>query len=513
MSTAPPTATRALWAALLLWIAAAWLVAGCSNRDSPQVVTGSKNFTESVILGELLAQLVATEGVAARHRAGLGGTQLVFNALVAGEIDAYVEYTGTLRYQVFAGRYAAAPEDLGDMLAELGIGIAGGLGFGNHYALGMPEDRAETLGIRRISDLVAHPELVFRFSNEFMGRADGWAALRERYGLPQADVRGVEHDIAYRAVAAGRADLTDVYTTDAEIAHYGLRALEDDLGHFPRYDAVLLYRLDLAERAPAAVSALRQVLDTLGEAQMTAMNAAVKLDGQAEAEVAAAFLREGLGLSPVSVRVDGRASRVLARTAEHLFLVGVSLGVAVLVAVPLGILAARRRRLGQAILGVVGVGQTIPALALLVIMVPLFGIGPAPALVALFLYSLLPIVRNTHAGLTGIAPALIESAEALGLPRGARLWRIELPLAAPTVLAGIKTAAVINVGGATLGALVGAGGYGQPILTGIRLDDTALILEGALPAALLALLVQLLFERGERALLPGPRFRRVARLR
>ncbi|MCC5862953.1 MAG: ABC transporter permease subunit [Gammaproteobacteria bacterium] len=491
----------------------AGLTGGCSSREGPQVVTASKSFTESVILGELLAQLAATQGVATRHRAGLGGTQLVFNALVAGDVDAYVEYTGTLRYQVFASLDEAAREDLEGALAALGIGIAGELGFGNHYALGMPEAQAEALGIRRLSDLAEHPALVFRFSSEFMGREDGWTALRERYALPQTDVRGVEHDIAYRAVAAGRADVTDVYTTDAEIAHYGLRALEDDLGHFPRYDAVLLYRLDLAERSPAALTALRQVLGRLDEAQMTAMNAAVKLEGRAEAEVAAAFLREELGLDPAPVRVERRASRVLARTAEHLFLVGLSLGVAVLVAVPLGIFAARRPRLGQAVLGVVGVGQTIPALALLVIMVPVFGIGPAPALVALFVYSLLPIVRNTHAGLTGIAPSLIESAEALGLPSGARLWRIELPLAAPTVLAGIKTAAVINVGGATLGALVGAGGYGQPILTGIRLDDTALILEGAVPAALLALLVQVLFERGERALLPGPRFRRAARLR
>ncbi len=490
------------------------LAGGCSgSREAPRVVIASKSFTESVILGELLAQLAATEGVAPRHRAGLGGTQLVFNALVAGDVDAYVEYTGTLRYQVFAGLDEAVEADLAGLLAARGIGIAGELGFGNHYALGMPEARAEALGIRRISDLVDHPALVFRFSNEFMGRADGWTALRERYALPQTDVRGVEHDIAYRAVASGLADLTDVYTTDAEIAHYRLRALDDDRGHFPRYDAVLLYRLELAERAPAALTALRQVLGRLDETQMTAMNAAVKLEGRAEAEVAAAFLREGLGLSPGPVHVEGRTSRVLARTAEHLFLVGVSLGVAVLVAVPLGIFAARRPRLGQAVLGVVGVGQTIPALALLVIMVPVFGIGPMPALVALFVYSLLPIVRNTHAGLTGIQSSLLESADALGLPRSARLWRIELPLAAPTVLAGIKTAAVINVGGATLGALVGAGGYGQPILTGIRLDDTALILEGAIPAALLALLVQGLFERGERALLPGPRFRRAARLR
>jgi osmoprotectant transport system permease protein len=154
------------------------------------------------------------------------------------------------------------------------------------------------------------------------------------------------------------------------------------------------------------------------------------------------------------------------------------------------------------VLGAVGVLQTVPSLALLVVLIPLMGIGAAPTVAALFLYSLLPIVRNTHAGLAGIAPSLIDSADALGLSRAARLRRIELPLAAPTIMAGVKTAAVIAVGLATLGAIVGAGGYGQPILTGIRLNSTPLILEGAIPAALLALVVQGLLGLAERRLTP-----------
>ena len=138
------------------------------------------------------------------------------------------------------------------------------------------------------------------------------------------------------------------------------------------------------------------------------------------------------------------------------------------------------------------------------------GIGATPAIVALFLYSLLPIVRNTHAGLAGIPAPLRESAAALGLPLSRPLRLVELPLAAGSILAGIKTAAVINIGTATLGALIGAGGYGEPILTGIRLDNFSLILEGAVPAALLALLVQAGFELVERRLLrPAPRLRAV----
>jgi len=154
------------------------------------------------------------------------------------------------------------------------------------------------------------------------------------------------------------------------------------------------------------------------------------------------------------------------------------------------------------VIGLTGILQTVPSLAMFVFMIPVFGIGTWPAIAALFLYSLLPIVRNTHAGLVGIAPELRESAAAMGLPRGVRLRRIELPLATRSILAGIKTAAVINVGTATLAALIGAGGYGQPILTGIRLDNISLILEGAIPAAILALLAQGVFEGIERWLTP-----------
>jgi osmoprotectant transport system permease protein len=185
-----------------------------------------------------------------------------------------------------------------------------------------------------------------------------------------------------------------------------------------------------------------------------------------------------------------------------LALVAAALLAAIAVAIPLGVLAARWRGVGRAVLGVVGVVQTIPSLALLVFMIPVLGIGAAPAIAALFLYGLLPIVRNTHAGLTGIAPELRESALALGLPSWARLRLVELPLAAPAILAGVKTSAVITVGTATLGALIGAGGYGQPILTGIRLASVPLILEGAIPAAALALLAQGAFDLAERAVVP-----------
>jgi len=231
------------------------------------------------------------------------------------------------------------------------------------------------------------------------------------------------------------------------------------------------------------------------------MNARAKVDRVPEATIAADFLR-ARGIDSAPPQLPGRARRMLGYLKDHLVLVGVSLLGAVLFGLPLGVFAARRPRLGQGVLAAVGVLQTLPSLALLVLMIPFLGIGAKPAIAALFLYGLLPVVRNTHAGLTGISGELREAAEALGLSPRARLWRIELPLASPSILAGIQTSAVICVGTATLGALVGAGGFGQPILTGIRLDNTGLLLEGAVPAALLALAVQGGFELVGRFVVP-----------
>ena len=489
--------TRALALALLLWGVA------CTSTDGggPQVRVGSKKFTESVILGEMVTQVAKDAGARASHRRELGGTTVLWEALRRGELDVYPEYTGTLRQELLVGRALPDDDALRKALADEGLRMSASLGFNNTYALGMKESEAQRLGIRRISDLRAHPELRVGFSNEFMQRGDGWPALRDAYGLPQRDVRGLDHDLAYRGMESGAIQLTDLYSTDAEIAAYGLRVLEDDRHHFPAYDAVLLYRADLETRAPRVVQALRRLEGSLTEAKMVQLNARARLERVPEAQVAADFLQAALGLT-TEVRTDGRGARLWQRTREHLFLVGLSLVAAIALAIPLGVVAARRPRLGQGVLGLSSVIQTVPSLALLVFMIPLLGIGSKPAIAALFLYSLLPIVRNTAAGLQGIPWEVRESAQALGLPSGARLWRIELPMAAASILAGIQTAAVINVGTATLGALVGAGGYGQPILTGIRLDDVGLILEGAVPAAVLALAVSGLFEAVARVLVP-----------
>ncbi|MEM1096735.1 MAG: glycine betaine ABC transporter substrate-binding protein [Bacteroidota bacterium] len=450
---------------------------------------GSKSFTESVILGEITAQHLDEQGGEATHRAQLGGSRVLWEALLRGDIDAYPEYSGTLRLELLAEQAPADAATVDSLLATLGLWRTASLGFNNTYALGMQAERAEALGIATVSDLAQHPELSFGFGNEFMEREDGWPGLRARYGLPQTAVRGLDHDLAYRGLAAGDLDVMDLYSTDAEIAYYGLRVLIDDRAYFPDYDAFILARLDLPDGAKAA---LRQLEGRIPEAEMVRLNAQVKLEREPEASVAAQWLNATFGTARTA-EAPGLAQRLAQTTREHLVLVGWSLLAAILLAVPLGIWAAKRPKAGAIILGAVGVLYTIPSLALLVFMIPLLGVGGPPAMVALFLYSLLPIVRNTHAGLIAVPRALVDAATALGLPPSVRLRRIELPMASRSILAGVQTAAVINIGTATLGALIGAGGYGQPILTGIRLDDTALILEGALPAAGLALVAQMLF--------------------
>ncbi|HEV8121894.1 MAG TPA: glycine betaine ABC transporter substrate-binding protein [Candidatus Polarisedimenticolia bacterium] len=488
---------------LLALVVSALVTSAC--RTSPAggalVRVGSKKFTESVVLGEILTQMMNNAGVRSEHRAQLGGTQVLWHALRHGDIDLYTEYTGTLRADILRDLPDGSEESLRAALARFEIGMSASLGFEDKYALGMKGSDARRLGVARISDLGAQPRLRFGFSEEFLNRADGWPLVRKRYDLPQTDVRPLDHDLAYRALAGGDLDVTDLYTTDAEIPYYDLTVLDDDLHLFPDYQAVVLYRLDLSRRVPAALDAVRALEGRITAAGMQRLNARVKMERVPERAAAAEFLAATLHLSNATPR-EGRAQRVGRALAEHLRLVGASLFAAVVVAIPLGIAAARRRRLGAAILAVAGVVQTIPTLALLVLLIPLLGIGALPAVAALFLYSVLPIVTNTMAGLDGIPASLLESADVLGLSRGARLRMVELPLASPSILAGVQTSAVINVGTATLGALIGAGGLGQPILTGIRLDDMRLILEGAVPSALLALVVQALFAWLARILVP-----------
>jgi osmoprotectant transport system permease protein len=455
---------------------------------------GSKRFTESYILGEVLTQTAARHGPA-EHRQGLGNTAIVLAALRSGAIDVYPEYLGTIDLEILKNKRSSTLAQMRAALAPLGLGVGVPLGFNNSYALAMRADAT----LSALSELTRYPHLTFGLSQEFIGRADGWPGLAQRYGLPQQP-RALDHGIAYEALAARQVDVIDIYSTDAKIARYGLRVLADDRQYFPRYDAVLLYRLDLPRRFPDAWRALGGLEGRISNADMIAMNAAAELDGQSFAAVA----RNWLTPRKTGPERDGLWAKLAGPdlwrlTQQHVVLVLLSVVLACAVGIPLGVLAAFAPRLRQPVLALAGVLQTVPSLALLAMLIPLFGmIGAVPALVALFVYALLPIVRNTCTGILQVPQGLRLAALALGLEPRQRLLHVELPLARPVILAGVKTAAVTSVGTATIAAFIGAGGYGERITVGLALNDNHMLLAGAIPAALLALLTQGLFEAAER---------------
>lgn len=483
------------------------------GRAAEPLAVGSKRFTESYILGEVVRQTAERAGQGpVLHRSGLGNTAILLGALRSGSIDLYPEYTGTIARDIL--RLDAVPPlpELNARLAALGLQASVPLGFNNSYALALRATQAEALGISRLSDLQRHPTLRYGLSQEFMGRADGWPGLQQVYGLAQVRPRGLDHGLAYEALAQQQVDVIDVYTTDAKITPYALRVLVDDAAYFPRYEAVLLHRADLPARHPAAWAALQGLQGRIGDEAMRRMNGAAELAQQPFAVVAAQFLADPAASPSATTSAVPRPGfwqrlggpDLWRLGLEHLALVFFSLAVSVVVGVPLGILAARHPLAESLILGITGMLQTIPSLALLAILIPLTGrIGLVPAFIALAVYALLPIVRNTHAGLRQVPGGLRQAAQALGLSRRQTLRLVELPLAAPTLLAGIKTSAVLNVGTATIAAFIGAGGYGERIVTGLALNDHALLLAGALPVALLALLIEAGFRVGERALLPA----------
>jgi osmoprotectant transport system permease protein len=512
------------------WLAvavASFTTAGALAAEPLKI--GSKRFTESYVLGEIVRQTLEAQGIPAEHKQGLGNTGILERALESGAIDLYPEYTGTIVRELLKREGNPGLDELNRWLAPRGFKAAVPLGFNNTYALAMEEGRARALGITRISDLVQKGgALRFGLSHEFLQRADGWPALKAAYGLPIDAGAGLDHGLAYDAVAAGRVDVIDVYSTDAKIGRYHLRVLDDDRAFFPRYEAVLLMRAAV-DPAP-----LRRLENSIDAATMIALNARVELDGQTFADAARAFLSgavtaggaaSGGASTPgaaASAGVGSTASAGAARTpaptdrgivarifapdfgrllTQHLVLVFGSLMLAIAVGVPLGIAAWRWRATAAPVLGAVAVLQTVPSLALLAFLIAWIGtIGFVPALLALFLYALLPIVRNTHAGLEGVPLGLAQAALSLGLTPAQALAKVQLPLALPIVLAGVKTAAVINVGTATVAAFVGAGGFGERIVAGLAVNDTATMLAGALPAAVLALAVQAGFDLLERAL-------------
>ena len=521
---------RALALPLAMVIAASALHSQAPVAPTAPVIVASKPFGESYLLAEMFAQLLEAHDISVLRKPGLGQTEIAIEALRSGAIDVYPEYTGT-------GLIAVLHDSLTDSLASdprlvfahvarafasrYGMRWLPPLGFQNSYAIAVRRNTAEEYHLRTLSDLARESgHLVAGFTADFIGRPDGLAGLARVYGVRPRAVRPLAPAVKYQALATGAVDVIDGYSTDGLLAKYDLVTLVDDRHFFPPYEAAALAGARLARDRPDAISALTTLSGMLDERRMRELNRRIEVDGEDVARVAADALRD-LGLvSSTSVAIAGdrrslstkgslipylyhRRGAIGALVLRHLLLVALALGAAILVALPLALALERARRAAEPVIGALGVLETIPSIALLAFMIPLFGIGVKPALVALWIYALYPIVRSAYGGVRDADPSAVEAAEALGMTPWQRLLSVRLPLAAPVIMAGIRTAAVITVGAATLAAFIGAGGLGEPIVAGLALADTNMILSGALPAAALALLVDGALALVERAVAPA----------
>jgi osmoprotectant transport system permease protein len=433
----------------------------------------------------------AASSVPVTRKLGMGSTGILFEALKSGAIDVYPDYTGTLAEAILKRPDLKSVDDIRQALSVMGLTISGSLGFNDTYALAVKEAFADKHGLHSIGDLIPlGPTLRAGFSYEFMDRKDGYPGLVDNYHLnfsPQ-NISRMEHSLSYQAIDQNAVDLIDVYSTDAKIKKLQLQLLKDDHNYFPVYQAVWVARTAFVNEHPHEWQALLALQGRISEEAMLDMNAQADIQKIPFDKIAAGFLGSTMPKSQGWLREVGH------RTREHLWLVGVSLLFSVLVGIPLGVAAVRFPAAGQAILLSSALIQTVPSLALLCFLIPVFGVGTKPALAALCLYSLLPVVLNTFTGIRSINPVHLENARAFGLNPRQVLLRVVLPLASPTLLAGIKTATIVSIGTATLAALVGAGGYGAPIVSGLALNDVPTILTGAIPAALMALVAHGAFE-------------------
>jgi osmoprotectant transport system permease protein len=524
------------WGAPLVALVAAvaWAGAGGARAQARRaaaarpVVVASKPFGESYVLAELFAQLLEARGYAVVRRPGLGATQVAYAAVRSGAVDVYPEYTGTVLRAVLGD--SAPARDAGDAFARVarlsaerdGVRWLPPLGFENRFALAVRGETARRYGLRTVSDLArAAPRLTGAFSSDFLGRADGLPGLARAYDLRLAAARPLAPAVKYQAVVAGDVDVIDAYSTEGLVARYGLVVLDDDRRFFPPYEAAPLASAALVRDVPGAALALTELAGRLDEATVRELNRRQEVDGEPAAGVAAGALR-ALGLAapgpagaPNANAAAGRPARggalayawaerrsIAARAGRHLALTGAALAAACLVGVPLGLWLERRPRVADLTVRGTGVLQTIPGIALLAFLVPLLGVGVVPAFVALFLYGLYPVVRATYTGVRDAAPGAVAAAHAMGMTPGQVLREVRLPLAAPVLMGGVRTAAVLGVGTATLAAFVGGGGLGETIAAGLALGDARLVLAGAVPAAALAVVVDYGLALVERAVEP-----------
>lgn len=478
-----------------------------SKKNKDAIVIGSKVFTEGVLVAEMLATLLEEKySYKVKRKFNLGGTQFVFNALTAKQIDVYGEYTGTGYSMILnLSGETRAPQIYktvkSQFLKKFQLVWSQPLGFNNTYAIAIRNNDPQFKNINKVSDLIGKTKnLSLAADHEFMERRDGYNYFSKAYGItfPTSKTSTMDPGLMYSALKNKQVDLIMAYSTDGRIKAYNLKILKDDKNFFPAYQAAYLTSPSVLKRFPKLKLAFKDLENNISEKEIIALNDRVDRLKQEDHVVIKNFLIQKKLLKGDLSKIQhqdifsyyySKRYYLLKIFIEHLMLTFASLLIAILLAIPIGIFMTRKKQLAKTIFPVINTLNTIPSLALLGFLIPILGIGYIPAIFALFIYCLLPLIRNTYEGIRGVDLNYIEAATGIGLTKFQILKKVEWPMALPVIIAGIRTAAVIVVGTATLASLVGAGGLGEPIFRGIATVNSKLILLGAVPAAVLAVII------------------------
>ena len=490
------------------------------NLSKTEVIIGSKIFTENILLAEMLSLLLEEKyNFKVIRKFNLGGTKLVFDSLINKEIDIYPEYTGTGYTMILKMSGETHPKKTykivkREFLDQFSLVWSLPLGFENTYALAVRNSDSRFKKINNISQLKEKTNMLnIGMGHEFMERKDGYSNFIKKYQLNfQKDKTWtMNQGLMYSALKNKKMDIIMAYSTDGRIEAFNLKTLKDDKHFFPAYEVAYLTREEFLKYYPRIKKAFKELEGNITEKEMIFLNSQVDQLKYDLSQTARNFLIEKNLLEDdiQNLKQQSWLDYYISKKEyffkifyEHLKLIFVSLFFALLLAIPIGVWASYNIQVEKTVFLIVNTLQTVPSLALLAIFIPFLGIGFWPAVVTLFIYSLLPIIRNTFEGIKNIDRVFVSAGAGIGLNSWQVLRYIQIPLALPMILAGVRTSAVIVVGTATLAAFIGAGGLGDPIFRGIATLNSKLIFLGAVPACLLAIFIDRFLALLEIAIIP-----------
>jgi len=456
------------------------LVLLCPTVFSKSITIGAKKFTEANVMAYVLAHTLKSidSSLDIKVLENLGGTGIVTTATENQEIDLYVDYTGTLKET-----FKTTDETLPGELLKHNLKFGFELGFNNSY--GMAVKHHSTLS--KMSDIKNHHRL--GISHEFLKRKDGFSGLASHYGFNIKPLV-IEYSLLQHSLKSDKLDIIEIFTTDAKIIKYNLKVLKDDQHFYKRYDALVVFNKTFYEQNKQLVSDLSSKLFLkISDKQIQKLNHLVDIEGLNYEESARSFTKSNTHIK------SSYESTIWPHFYEHLEYLFLTIIICIFIGVPLGVTTAKSQLFERVILSLISITQTIPSLALLVFLIPLFGLGKTTTLIALCLYGLLPIVKSTHMGIKKIPKELSEYSKLIGMSFFQRIFKIEIPLALIDIVSGVKLTAIYTIGVTVIAAFVGAGGLGTLIVTGLSLNNTDIILQGALPSAGLAIIVEIIFQK------------------